>query len=490
MASFLLVLVIGVFGSVAANADVNTFTLIQPLNHATVRENVQVRVPRAILNQAAYATISIDGKFQAAPAVPQSSTILYQWDTKNSSGASGQAAVADGSHTIQVTLYDKDSAEIAQATSSVHVANQISSLPDGVKLYYKWRPNELLDYKVTDTLTRTDQGQPVSYGAPNDAASSESTTTQVESANFTFERGVEDIDSDGILLRDHILNDGMLYGSAAQTASMMGGFGGQDSGGASGVAIQSAYSLASKYWTVDKIGDMLADNKPIASGDHFGFPILQLPSHRVNRGDSWETDIMASIQFSSEHMTVLHGQARLDGFEWQSGYPTAKIVETYRGAAKFHVGSDAQGIAPVEAGDVDLKRTVWFAYEAGLVVKSITTMKIDAQMTSDQLAAIGNSGGAVGGFGPGQIPEGQGPEGPMQQGAGGPSGPGMPPAMIAQMMRAGAGGRMPMPPFGGVPGGPGAGNNPLVQQNQAQTQLSGIKLESDDTTYLSNIGSS
>ncbi len=70
------------------------FTLRQPLNNATVRETVPIRVPRNLLSQAGYASITIDGQFRGAQAIPDRGDVVYQWDTKHVADSSGRRAVA------------------------------------------------------------------------------------------------------------------------------------------------------------------------------------------------------------------------------------------------------------------------------------------------------------------------------------------------------------------------------------------------------------
>ncbi len=315
-----------------AMADTNSFTLKQPLNNATVRETVPIRVPRNELDQSAYATVTIDGAFRAAPAAPEEGDKIFSWDTKNPfttpDKPDQEQTTPDGSHTVVVDLYDHDSNLIAEATSTVKVANKISSLPDGVHLMYKWRPNETISYNRHVDVVQTDGGQ----------------KTKIQSADVKLDRSVEDISNGEILLRDDVNGSGQItFGAAANPEDLA-----------------QVYKLSSKYWTVDKFGALLTDNKPIGNGNHFGFCVPELPSQRVNTGDSWQTHLWAAIEWASDEPTFLRGTAHLDGFEWQDGYPTAKITETYDGMGRFNLIASSN-VPPVEAGNVHIVRTVWFA---------------------------------------------------------------------------------------------------------------------------------
>lgn len=362
------------FAGLPARADVGGFTLRQPLSSATVRETVPIRIARNLLNQAGYVTITIDGQFRGAPAVPASGDVVYEWDTKHTGGNNDQES-PDGKHVIQVGLYDKDSNEIAIATASVRVLNKITTLPDGVRLIYKWRPDEILTYRLHSVLTNQPSG-----GDSSDTSTTpgQAGSTSIQDVYARLQRSVEDVGSDGVLVRDRF--SGGTYGTSPLTA---------------------VFSLASKYTTIDRNGSVLVQNQPIGSGLHYGYGFDEFPDRRVSAGDSWQTQMMVSLPWAIDKMTTVRGQARLDDFEWENGYPAAKIVETYTGPATFRVDSGASGSsgavggapsmgpgAPptsssptgsndgqsVQASSVTLTRTVWFAYEAGMVVREETKL--------------------------------------------------------------------------------------------------------------------
>jgi hypothetical protein len=431
-----LLLLVGAFaGSTAAHADINTFTLRQPLNNATVRETVPIRAPRAMLNQAAYAQVEIDGIFRDAPAVPTSGDLLYVWDTKSPFTTPDNPTpqtTADGQHTVMVRLYDHENVEIADATSSVRVANLITTLPDGVRLVYKWRPNEVLAYSYKYSIARhgeigTDQ-------------------SDLQDADIHFDRAVEDTDSD-TLLRDSVNPYGTITAGATNAPSSA----------TVGTAqyVQTEYNLAAKFWTIDSYGHITTDNQPIGPGQHFGFPIAEFPPRRVNVGDSWETTIMVGLEWAVTSPTFLHGTARLDDFEWEDGYPTAKVVETYDGPARFTVDSQGVALPAADASHVHVTRTVWFAYEAGMLIRTETTLQANPHLSADGFAALGLGNTSN------PAPTSPGP----QQGAPYVGGMGMP-----------------------QPGAPYAPQNPLVQGRQNMDSSITVDLQATSTMELSGVG--
>ncbi len=392
------------FGQV--RADVNAFTLRQPLNNATVRETVPIRVPRNLLSQAGYASITIDGQFRGAQAIPDRGDVVYQWDTKHVADSSGagngdQQESPDGKHVVQVSLFDKDSNEIASASSTVRVLNRITTLPDGVRLVYKWRQDEVATYRLHSVLK---SGNSNGSAPDSSSSSTEAAAPAIQDVYARLQRSVEDVSGAGILVRDQYV--GGTYGSAQLT---------------------SAFTLSSKYTTVNSSGSILVQNQPLGAGRHYGYGFDEFPDRRVNAGDSWQTQMMISLPWAVEKMTSVRGQARLDEFEWENGYPTAKVVETYTGPAAFRLDSSDQSSSMgdsagrelggassgsdnrVEASNVTVKRTIWFAYEAGAVVREETTLTVDSSGLSGALSSLtapSGSGAAQGGMGMG-APEGR-----------------------------------------------------------------------------------
>ncbi|HEX5322908.1 MAG TPA: hypothetical protein VFW40_03920, partial [Capsulimonadaceae bacterium] len=297
-----------------------------------------------------------------------------------------------------------------------------------------------------------------------------------------FDRSVEDVTGGQYLIRDLVEPNGYITDHGASSL------------------VQTAYNLKSKYRTVSSSGVTLVNNVAFTPGDHFGFPVPQFPNRRVNIGDSWESHIQVALGWSAIHPTTITGTAKLDSFEWQNGYPTAKIIETYDGPATFDLTMNestqnqatAQGqprAQTVDASNVHISRTIWFAYNSGRIVHMETSMTVSADMTAEQVTALGGTTGA--GMGALGAP-------PYAQ-AGGP-----PPNVLA-MMRGGGYGRPGFtgPPVGGAPfgpppgmgymgpGGPGGGfmgppgfTGPNMAPNAQNQPKSPQKLELTDTTSL------
>jgi hypothetical protein len=342
--------------------------LLRPLNGATVRETVPIRARSADLPKDGYVVVSIDGTFRTARILPIDSDLLYLWDTQtpftdpNDPGTPKYSS--DGTHVVTLEVRDKQSNLISSASVTVHLANKVAALPDGVRLSYDWKQDETLRYKQHTELSQdnsTSGGPPVS----------------IETSDVRFQRSVEDATGgQDFLIRDLVFPDGFITNHGTQSL------------------IQSSYLLKSGYRTVNDSGQVISEETPFSPGDHFSLPLPEFPARRVSIGDSWQTHVQTSLTWASVKPTVLTGTAKLEGFEWQNGYPTAKITETYDGQADFYIDARAAS-APVTATAVHLTRTIWFAYNSKRLIRMQTQMTAEANLTTEQAAALGGSSSAT-----------------------------------------------------------------------------------------------
>ncbi|HEY3331335.1 MAG TPA: hypothetical protein VGK19_15000 [Capsulimonadaceae bacterium] len=363
-------LVAAVCSGHVANADEDTgkdIQLTKPVTGATVRETVPILLPRAATPSSGYVTITIDGQFIKAAALPDDAQgTVYLWDTKAPytlpEDPDRKLYVLDGDHTITIRVFNRDNSIYGTAIARVRVANTIPELKDGLKLAYKWQNSTDAKYHRTSTLELLNS----SAGLPPDT---------IQKSDVYFKRTVEDTEANGdVLLRDQVLNDGVIinHGTVAY--------------------VQIGYTLKGRMRTVSISGATMKNNPPLsAAGSHFGFGIPAFPPRRVQVGDSWQAPIEGSLQWAVEHPTLMRGTARLDAFEWQDGYPCAKIIETYNGVAKFDIDTPQADAADIQGANVNIIRTVWFAYTYGKLVHISTDMKVDANLTSAQVTALGGS---------------------------------------------------------------------------------------------------
>lgn len=360
----------------SAKAAAQTLHVLRPINNAIVRETVPVRIAPGDLPAEGYVGISIDGEFRTARVIPSNKhDAVYDWDTKSSyitpNEPNTQKFVSDGPHTLTIKLYNTSGKSLGVQSITVKVANKISVPTQGIKLTYRWRPD------LQQRYTRRTEAGTVADGTTG-------TNQTLQSSIIRFTRTVEDTTGGGYLIRDRILPGGVLV-SRGQAQS-----------------VDALYNIKSKYRTVDTRGDVLGSMAPLSMGEHFGFSIPVLSSRRVSVGDTWQAPVEVSLDWASTKPATVNAESRLEGFEWQSGYPAAKIRETYTGPMTFTQmnGNGAAISSPVSglglgAGSITLptvnyERIVYFAYNSGRLVRTETTVTLTAD--NSQLASLGFAG--------------------------------------------------------------------------------------------------
>ncbi|BDI34357.1 hypothetical protein CCAX7_64080 [Capsulimonas corticalis] len=424
-------------GALGAHAD--GITVTRPAANAIVRETVPIRVASRDLPPDGYVSIVIDGQFVTARVIPQGSGSIYDWDTKapytTTDDPDTKKFLPDGNHSVTVSVYTNKNQLVGTQTIPVRVANKIPSVAArGVTLTYKWRLNDTMFYNRTTELSQSVSSS--SSGTTNGVAvdTSDAPATVVEASSLKFKRSVEDTEADNYLIRDLITPTGTLTrGVQAQV-------------------ISAIYPLKSQYRTVTEYGDVLSTMAPLSPGAHYAFSIPVMPARRVTIGDSWRSPLQVSLDWATTKPLTVSGESRLESFEWQDGYPTAKIRETFDGPAHFPI-NPGSAFSGASADKLHVERVVYFAYNSGRLIRTETT----AQYTGDPVKTPSLSGGLGSSpfGGRGGYPGAPGGAYPGAPGAGYPGGAGRFPGAP------GGGGDDSDPganPFGGgYPGAPGGG---------------------------------
>jgi hypothetical protein len=392
---FLAVLLTAFTITTAVADDARTIRLLRPLDGATVREMVPIRISPSDLPSDGYVTVSIDKVFRSAQLIEPGNSLIYTWDTQAAYQDPNDPGVDkytdDGTHEIEIAVYDRQGNLTASGTSTIRLANKVTNLPDGITLSYNWSQDETLRYKRHSELNMLSTG-------------GDDSSQNVETADIRFARSIEDATGGEYLVRDLVYEDGIITEHGTQAP------------------VQSLFTLKSRYRTVNRFGQVLVEETPFSTGDHFGFPIPEVKDQRITVGDSWEAQIEASVTWANLKPTELAGNARLDSFEWQDGYPTAKVIETYDGPGQFY--ADARGTVTFQADNIHLVRTYWFAYNSKRLVRVHTEMTIDGNVDPSIVTAFG-TGASGSGTGPSQVQnpfggiDGTGDNNPMGGGPGG-----------------------------------------------------------------------
>ncbi len=427
----------------AVVAPAGAIQIAQPYNKAVVRESVPIKLRDFPLG--GYVSISIDGKFVTAQALPKSRSLpVYVWDTKATYTDPDQPdtpkTYKDGAHAITITVYNAQNKLVGQDTVAVQVADKINlSASSGIRIAYPWKTGLTLRYQRRTTLTAT----------PTDAPAS--TSAQVlQQSLLRYSRSVENVSGGTALIRDEIIPVDKSVRPKAFVSYVA-------TRGQSQALGSSAHA---QYREVDSRGRVLSKLTAQNTGESVGFSIPVLPPRRISVGAHWESPVQITLDWTSPTPATVTATSTLVDFEWQDRYPTAKIRETYEGPANF--SPTAGSVLPALAGrEIKFERLIYFAYNAGRVVRTQTTISL---VSNDPGLLTASPGLGSGGYG---SPGGRGGYGRPR---GGPSG-GYPGASSGGYPGGGPGG---YPGGGGsYPGGgyPGGGYSGTAGQSGSPVKV-------------------
>ena len=456
----------------AAVAPAGAIQIVQPFNKAVVRESVPVKLRD--FPPGGYVSISIDGKFVTAQSLPKhQGEPVYVWDTKatytDPDNPDTPQSYNDGAHAITISVYNAQNKLVGQDSVSVQVADKIN-LPasQGIKFSYPWKVGLDLHYQRRTTLT----------AAPTEASAAASVQILQESL-LRFERSVENVSGGTSLIRDQIIS----VDKSARPKPFVSYVAthGQSQALTSGIH--------AKYREVDARGRVLSLLAAQNTADSVGFSIPVLPPRRVSVGAHWEVPVQISLDWVSPTPVTVQATSTLEDFEWQDRYPTAKIRETYAGPATFIPGPGS-ALPAIASQDIKFERIIYFAYNAGRVVRTQTTLTL-VSTEPGLLTATPSPGGYPGGFngrgnpnqGRGGFPGMGGPYSPPMNSPVGPP-PGYPGEGENGPPSDNPGGPPGYP--GGFPGGPPGypGRSPGGYPGASGQEASPTKLTYSETAVL------
>ncbi len=454
-----------VSAEVAHAQNAAPFTIRHPPDGATVREKVVVKVPLASIPEGAYVAVSLDGQFRvalspsAAQRDPKKNTnpfFEYVWDTKAKikTGLSGKESVpGDGPHTIAVELYPAGGTGKPAETSSVrvNVANKIIGDPGALKLRYKY-------------VDRRDQ----KYARRSDAAilaglsqgMQGSGEVELFGMKSDLSLSVQDLyDNGSAIVRNKMLNLSVRQGGTE-------------------TKYPANQLPASLYQEVDDRGVVTYQNKSTTFNDfaQLGIPVQTtlelplLPNQALTVGATWPSDKPVSLDIpgtAPEDQPKVVLTNKFEGIEWEGGYPSAKITQTFDSSTSpLKLTSITFGTIVVEKPTIKFTRDIFIAYRSGTLVKIARTIEVTGKTTNGVNALSGGGAPGMTGNMGGGMQGGMGgmmgmPPGMMGRGgAGGPSGP---PAGAMGMMQMMGRGRGAAGGGAGGPSGPPAGAMGMMQ---------------------------
>jgi hypothetical protein len=417
------------------------FTIRRPLDGATVREKVRVEIPRASVDKpGSFVAFFIDDKFvvaQAPEGDPKAKTkqpFVYVWDTKTTS-------TSDGEHKIKAVLFEGaegGSGGVREAGTTevkITVANKVNDGPSSLLLRYKYREGENLEY-ARNSSTKLKGGEQEGATGTGD--------TELGSVRSKLLLGIEDsrAATDVSLIRNKLTSLSLLTGGQEITAT-------------------TAQLSESMYQELDSRGKVLYETGSLSGLAEFamdGVPVGNslelpvLPQDPVSVGSSWRLpnqriDI-PGVPSALQPRVLL--ESKLEGLEWESNRPAAKIVQKYDGELPMPVRVSGMLIT---TPSVSYERVIYFAYKSGVLLRVTRNLTIKGR-TMDAPSASPAAGGGMAGMGSGGMMAAMmgGAGRGMMGGGGGMGGPGGPPANIAAMM--GGAGRGMMGGGGGQTGPP------------------------------------
>ncbi|HZT40786.1 MAG TPA: hypothetical protein VFA07_01285 [Chthonomonadaceae bacterium] len=423
------------------------FTIRRPPDGSIVREQVRVQIPRASIPPGGFVGFFVDGQFLQA-VQPSESTheepfFSWVWDTKD-------LGIPDGEHTIRAVLYASAGAGFNTASATergasevrVRVENKIHGGPSLLYLRYKFRDGAALTYGI--------YAKDYIVGGVSETGTT--TSDQDLSADSgKLEMDVYDVSTPSTLVRDKLTSLSYVAGGEETVF---------DPG-------QLPNSL---YREIDQVGHVLYQTGGSETNELGGVVLTDslelplLPSGPVTIGQEWLTphqalDLPNILKETQPRVTLTN---RLVDLEWEGGYPTAKIVQTYTG---HPVKEITLGGIPITNPEIHFERDIYLAYKSGTLVKTVKKITYKGQTT----AAIGappptqiasgppNTGGMPGGMMGGGPPGYPGGPPGFPGGAGGKFGNMGGAAGMRGMMGGGPPGYPGGMTGGGPPGFPGGG---------------------------------
>jgi len=361
------------------------FTIRKPLDGSSVREKVRIEIPRASIGSGGFVAIYVDGKFSLALAPQESEDgkpFTYVWDTKSEK-------ISDGEHTVRAVLFEPNGGSSASPKGSsevkVNVANVIHDGPSSLLLRYKYAEGINRDYAregksfivggVSETGTTTSN--------QNLADVKSKINYDIQSVDFDRDKGM-----DVALVRNKLTQLSILQNGTETTL---------DPGQLSNSVYQELAPTGKAFFeigTAAGLAEFLSLGLPVNNT----LELPELPTARVQIGDTWSTeDQRIDIPGMPQ---ALQPKVKLDNklvdLEWQDGYPTARIHQSYKGTPAG-VKSVLFGPAEVSAPTLAFDRDIYVAYNSGVLVKTIRTLTVSGRTTYSTNGPA-QGGGANGGY--------------------------------------------------------------------------------------------
>ena len=267
-------------------------------------------------------------------------------------------------------------------------------------------------------------------------------TLPVQTVTAKYERSTEDrVTQSAYFTRDLVTEGTITAGNGASAR------------------LEDVFSFKSRYRTLSTSGKTLEYG--VASADRPGayvaLPVIDLGGQKVRVGQPWQSRTPVLLEWATLDAppTVVANNV-LESLEWQDGYQTARIKQTFEGRVSMPIYG---GAAKMDGAKVKMTRMIWFGFKAGKVVRTETTVEVDGDAPASVIASMVPGAGVSGGAG-------------LMGGMGGMGGGMMGGGMMGGGKSAGGmgGGDEDMPSMGGSGFGSGMGSFGNAFGMQGETQ--------------------
>jgi hypothetical protein len=423
------------------------FTILRPVNGASVRENVKIEVPRRSIPTGGYIGIYLDGVFIEAVAPTDyeanaGQRYRYLFDTK-------ARKVSDGNHTFEIVLYGGEPTHIIDRSKvNVTVANNDIQAPKKrMLLRHKFTLGVPLRYRdVRKTYL-------ISISKEEEARGSTPTERLLEEETIIYELlPIRKLDGSKYIVRSQRIPPAYMPSENGppvwihpdnlkpvdQIVSTRG-----ENFEAMGLVFFSNWnpnfgSGSSGSSTENIINNLVGENS---------FSIL--PADPVTKGDAWfayidignEQPLVENFTKEYDPRDRLEVRGELQAFEWSRGYKTARLA--YKRKQSLPMSIMRFGGYRMRDVKMTIDETDWFAYESGKIIHASLVMEYEGLIDNFQPPTFASSGqpSANSGYG-------------SQGSAGGP--PGYMPGSV---------------PGAGMPSGMGSNSNPSATSTASRVRL-------------------
>ncbi len=204
----------------------------------------------------------------------------------------------------------------------------------------------------------------------------------VQTVTANYERTVEDNNGGGsYLIRDKTLDGVIISGNGAASR------------------LENVYTFKSRYRAVRPSG-YVQEFVPASAaqpGAYVALPIIDLTGTRRRIGEQWTVNAPVLLEWATlNRPPMVETQNKLEGLEWQSGYQTARIAQTFTGKVDVPIFG---GAGTIKGADVKMARTIWFAYKTQRVIRTETQTEVSGNAPANVLQQMVPGAGVGGGTG-------------------------------------------------------------------------------------------